>query len=92
MDKTIYKYQLKVVDKQVILLPSPFTILHLGLQNGEPYIWAMIPRFTRDCLGKELTLITNNTGHIIPEKEYNSTVYLGTYILGDYVGHVFQEV
>lgn len=85
---TIYKYPIKVTDRQTVSIPGSAKLLTVQVQNGIPCVWAHI-RDESD-LPRERTLVTYGTGH--PAPLTNMDVYLGTYQLegGALVFHVFE--
>ena len=40
--KTIYKYPLHIVDEQTIEIQEHAELLHVGLQNDELFLWALV--------------------------------------------------
>jgi hypothetical protein len=84
--KTIYKYQLKTTDDQIIEMPSDAEILTVQVQNGIPCIWVKV--------NTELPTIPyhfkiHGAGHPVTN-DYNYK-YIGTYQLnnGELVFHVW---
>lgn len=88
----IYKYHLEVKEKQQLFLPEFAKIIALQIQNGMPCIWVKIPEIQYGMGGKATdeirTFITVGTGHTFSEE---NLIYVGTYQLGAFVGHVFEE-
>jgi len=85
--KTIWKFELEIVDEQVIKMPVGALLLQTAqIQNITPVIWAIC-----DSLYKmeEVTIITIGTGNPIDILE--ELMYLGTYQLRGFVGHVFVK-
>jgi len=85
--KTVYKYPIQIKDEQWIAIPGG-EILTVGVQRGEPFIWAKVkPSIQSD--NRKFRLV--GTGHPIDEKE--TLVYIGTFQLseyGDLVFHLFE--
>lgn len=83
----IYKYQLALVDRQSIDMPSDANILSVQLQNGIPTIWAEVSpdapifprRFAMICTGETISASYSN-------RKYLATLQLHTGI----VLHVYQ--
>jgi hypothetical protein len=79
----IYKYKL---DKDIVEMPNGARILHVGIQSGDLYAWALVnPEAV-----KIPTLRVIGTGHPIPDSEHLD-VFMGTHLLydGSLVLHVF---
>ena len=86
--KEVWKYILLTQDKQTLILPRGAEILHIGCQNGRPYVWALVD--VADVMAvapRDLT--TYGTGH---EIKGPPGTYHGTYLLdeGKLVFHVFE--
>ena len=85
--RAIYKYPLKVLDEQEVMMPKGARILAVQTQREAPCLWAEVE------LGAELQLRiieVFGTGHPIDERPRK---YLGTFQLlnGDFLGHVFER-
>lgn len=82
---TIWKYPLKVIDKQIIKMPQGVRILTVQVQNGEPCLWAEVDP---DNELQDVLIATRGTGN---KYELSAASYIGTYQLrGDaLVFHVF---
>lgn len=83
----IFKYPLKVEDRQVIELPTGFEILTVQVQKGVPCLWVKVNPLN----GSEfVNIYTYGTGYHIPEERRHDK-YLGTYMIneGDLVFHAF---
>lgn len=84
--KKIFKYPLQVNDSFTLQLPAGSRILHLGVQDGHPALWAEVhqdnPAEVRQfhCVG---------TGHILPEDD---RVHLGTIIVSGWVWHYYESI
>ncbi|AZB23614.1 hypothetical protein EG339_02740 [Chryseobacterium bernardetii] len=82
--KTIYKYQLNTIGKQIITMPIDSEIISLQTQFGSPCIWAKVddekPVYDR-------TILTFGTGHPLPE---GNIEFIGTYQISEFVFHVFE--
>ena len=89
MPATIWKFVLSVTDRQVLELPINAKILRIGVQNNVPCMWAMIPN-PRLKTYSDRIIYTFGTGHSIFD-EIPGLKYLDTYLLGDFVFHVFED-
>lgn len=82
--RTIWKYQLRLIDVQEVDMPLNAEVLHLDMQGPYPCIWVYLDP---DLNGTERrTFVTHGTGHKIPDNH----VYIGTYQDGPFVWHVFE--
>jgi hypothetical protein len=83
--KIIYKYP---IDTETILLPVGAEILHIGLQNEIPFIWAIIDHTEEDS---EIRLFVFGTGHPLPA---NPMEFIQTLICmeGKLVIHIFKPI
>lgn len=85
--RTIWKFPLKVTDRQGIELPADATILCIEMQNGTPCLWAEVLPYN----GKlKREIVTFGTGHEIPFA-YNGR-YIGTYQTQALVFHVYETL
>lgn len=83
---TIYKYPFKITDSLEIRMPRHAEILHVGLQKGEPHLWARV-----DTTQPKVTRFINirGTGHDASRVDR----HIGTLIMsdGEFVFHVFDQ-
>ena len=88
MSSTIYKYELDIVDEQVVELPYSHRILCVGNQRGVLCMWARVDPITRAVKRK---IIIKGTGHPFTESQ-EAGKYVGTAIFDDLglVWHVFD--
>ncbi|MCI2145820.1 MAG: hypothetical protein LKK08_06190 [Bacteroidales bacterium] len=86
--KTIYKYKIEVEDMQTIILPKNAQILTVQMQNGNPYIWALIDNDEEET--EAVTIGVYGTGNPI-DNNYTLS-YIGTFQMYDskLVFHVFR--
>ena len=84
---TIWKYKIEITDEQEIAVPEYFHPLTCQIQNGEPYIWAIVDNLKPL---KYIKIYVYGTGNPIPEHLGN---YLDTFQIydGKLVFHVFWE-
>jgi hypothetical protein len=82
----IYKYPLRIIDVQYIKIPEFHKILHIGEQNGQLCLWALVDRID---VKREIKIYIFGTGHLIP---YDVGPYLGSVAMSmGLVWHVFGE-
>ena len=89
MDKTIWKYELTMADKQYIEMPHGAEILCVQLQNDTPFLWALVtPKLAKENRLFEIF----GTGHPISPKFYRK--YIGTFQLpnAELVFHLFEKM
>lgn len=86
---TIWKFNLRMADRQEVPLPVGAKILRIGMQHDKPRLWAMVdPDEQRTSL---VTLVYCGTGQPFDPagKEYIDTIF---FMNGDFVFHVFRLV
>jgi hypothetical protein len=85
--RTIYKYELKIVDLQEIELPVGANIISAQVQNGKVYVWAIV---NTELTPEFRTIIIYGTGN--PMYGYSPTThnFIGTVQDGQYVWHIFE--
>lgn len=91
MNKKIYKYPLKVADKQVIKLPVGAEILTVQTQNETPCIWALV---NPENETQERHFEVFGTGHDVPNDMGIERKYINTFQLhgGGLVFHLFERL
>jgi hypothetical protein len=85
---TIWKYDLKPNNPQIIKAPCDLEFLSVQVQKDEPKIWAKVGD-TKPIVTYEV--YTFGTGHNIDQVEKLSLNFLGTFQIeeGSYVFHAF---
>lgn len=86
MTCTIWKYPLKLIETQEILLPLGPKFLCVQVQNGIPTIWVMV-NSKAELIGQGFRII--GTGWQLTEEP--SGRYLGTFQLDGFVWHLFED-
>lgn len=83
---TIWKFEIEVIDAQIIEMPQGAIILCVQTQEGRPVLWA---RVNPDNPKVGRKIITHGTGHLVQETTGD---HIGTYQLHDgaLVFHVFE--
>lgn len=86
--KTIWKYELKNTDRQIIEMPANAIVLTVQVQYGGPCLWAIVNPNTK--LKETRSFNIYGTGNPVPQ---SPGIYIGTYQLceGQLVFHVFEE-
>jgi hypothetical protein len=81
----VWKFALPIADESWIEMPEGARILHVGVQNEQPWIWALCTPTNRKSSRR---ICVRGTGHDLGDA---SGEYLGTVMLADgaFVGHVF---
>lgn len=84
--KTIYKYPIKITDRQYIVMPFGGRALKVGLDpQGQPYIWALVDTTQSEA---KYHLAMYGTGHecLAPADDY-----FDSFNQGSFVWHVFMR-
>jgi len=84
----IYKYELKITDRQEIYLPQGFRILSVDQQSGELFLWAVV--MPKEELVCPVQIFIAGTWNPIPS-EFAGWTFLGTVQILGFVWHVFSE-
>lgn len=86
--KTIYKYPVLIVDSFSLELPTQSKILAFQVQEGEPFIWALVD--TGHDL-EERFFSVRGTGNLIEPERAKSDIYIGTVQMQyGFVWHLFE--
>jgi 6-phosphogluconolactonase/glucosamine-6-phosphate isomerase/deaminase len=86
--KTIYKYPLKIQDKQTISMPIGAQILSVQVQDEVVCLWALVePRLPKREIEFQMLGTGHDAGHINSNFKHISTVQVDG---GNLVFHVFQ--
>ena len=88
MIETIWKYPIDIEDSIQIRMPLGAKVLHVGVQDGVPTIWARVRPGDDDTELRHFTVV--GTGHPIPIDE-GRLVHLGTFFHGPFVWHLFEQ-
>jgi len=83
--KKIYKYDVAIVECQLIPMPLGAKILSIALQNGEVKIWAMVNPEEGVLVPRHILLV--GTGQRV---EDDAQTFLGTVNMGAFVWHFFE--
>ena len=84
----VYKYPLVVTDRQLVTMPKEAKIPSVQVQNGAPYMWALV---NPENGTEEVPIRIHGTGHNIPDAD--RLAYIGTFQMPRYglVFHAFLE-
>ena len=89
--RTIYKYPIKITDRQQIEFPVDVKFLHAGLDpQGVPCVWAEIGTDETET-HPIVILVVGGTGNTIPEGSRNEYQHLGSFVQGPYMWHVYYR-
>ena len=88
MNKTIFKYKLKIEGLQAVTMPAGAKILSVQIQNGLPCAWALINCDEKETCDKHIE--TYGTGRYIRYDLGISREFISTYQVGNLVFHVFE--
>lgn len=86
--KQVWKYQLKADDVFSVEMPKGAQVLHVNMQDGEPYMWVLVDP-SRETEYRAFRLA--GTGHDIDPVW---SKYLGTFLVGStgyLVFHLFEQ-
>jgi hypothetical protein len=85
MSRNIWKYPLRVTDRQVIQMPAGAKPLHVGVQNEELMLWVEVVTTNHK---ESVEVRIYGTGWELPS---NPGKYLGTFFSGQgaFVWHVY---
>lgn len=97
MSKRIFKYPLKIEDKQIIKMPLGYQILTVQIKDNVPCIWAIVD--DKEAHVIDCKIITIGTGHCFDDYLFgyghyfdnHPLDYIGTYQLNQLVFHVFSD-
>lgn len=81
--KTIWKFPLKITDRQEIAVPLPATALTVQIQDDQACLWAEV-----DPEGEKvmLEIAVIGTGNRLPD----GVRYISTILLGSLVWHFYE--
>lgn len=88
MNKTIWKFPIKMATDFALEIPFGYKVLHVGVQHAThdagPFFWAEV-----NPAGDtgQIHFAVVGTGHDIPVKGK----YLGTWLSDDFVWHLYQR-
>lgn len=85
----IYKYEVLIKDAFSIYLPIGSKILSFQIQNGKPYIWALVDENNES---KKRYFVLIGTGNNIDEYNTEILKYIGTIQLDSFVWHLFEDL
>ena len=88
MDLRIFKYELRVTDRQILKLPIDRKILHVDNQRGSLCLWVLLDNdqpLISDC---EIEII--GTGNPLPYDRWEVRNHIGSVIIDPFVWHVFE--
>ena len=88
MDKTIWKYELNIRDKQTVIMPKDAKIVSIQTQGHAASIWAIVDP---EAETEEVEFHMFGTGHPISDEEYKRR-YIGTIQIRSSVFHCFQKI
>lgn len=83
----ILKFDLEISEKQKLTLPKYGKILCVQTQDGKPKLW--IEEFITET--EEVEIYTFGTGEEVDSIISIGVVYIGTYQVNSFVGHVYKK-
>ena len=92
MNKTIWKFEVKVDNKQTLSLPKGAEILTIQTQGNNPFLWVLVNALEEET--EERVFETFGTGHDVYCDMGIERKYIGTYQMmgGGLVFHVFERI
>lgn len=86
--KTIWKFPLRVADRQMVTMPKGARILSAGAQGETPVLWAVVDPAAEK---EQRPILIRGTGH--PANGCEDARFIGTIFMlgGAIVFHVFEE-
>ena len=84
--RTIFTYQLELVDKQIIVMPDKAEIISSQSKDGILCLWAIVETDNNPI---RRTFFIVGTGHMLPNTELK---HIQTIHDRGFVWHVFEEV
>ena len=89
MERSIFKYELKITDEQAIKMPSQSEILTAQVQDGKIQLWAIVyPSNPKELIAIEIY----GTGSPFPSMGMAERKYISTVQLNGLVWHIFQPI
>lgn len=87
MTKSIFKYEIKMEDSQIVMMPKNAEILCSDVQYGKMCLWALV---NPNAEKESRLIIVKGTGHSIDEENMK---YIGTNQMmeGHLVWHIFEK-
>lgn len=85
--RTIYKYELEIVDSQTLMLPIAFEVLTVEAQQDRLCLWAMVDPEEKEL--SPVTIMIKGTGHKITDDEWANFYYLKSVHTPPFVWHIF---
>jgi hypothetical protein len=83
--KTVWKYELKLLDEQIVTLPYKSRCVHVGADpKGRLCLWAEVET---DNPLVEYGVRVEGTGHPLSE----GFIHVGSAVIGNFVWHVYLE-
>jgi len=88
--KTIWKYNLKIDDEQVVNLPKNAEILTVQNQQGNPCLWALVSPIKET---EPRIIVCRGTGHDINFRNFTlQYISSAQFYDGDIVFHYFEKL
>lgn len=84
---TIWKYELDITDRQILLIPKNAEILNVGIQGKTLCLWALV---NPDRKKQSRTIEIIGTGNPISNEGLPTRDYIGSAVIDPFVWHVFE--
>jgi hypothetical protein len=85
MKATIWKYPFPVMDNFEIEMPITAKVVSVQIQQGQPCMWAIVNARLTTKMRKFKVVGTGHGFELMPDD-----TFIGTFQMGDFVGHLFE--
>lgn len=82
----IWKYELKLTDRQKVSMPVASDLLSVANQRGTLCLWAMVDPTNANKVERDIEII--GTGNPMPDGRRS---FIGTAVIDPFVWHVFER-
>lgn len=82
----IWKYELKLTDRQTVRMPVATDLLSVANQRGSLCLWAMVDPDNPNKVDRDIEII--GTGNPMPHWRRS---FIGTVVIDQFVWHVFER-
>jgi len=82
----IWKYELKITDRQKVRMPVVSDLLSVANQRGSLCLWAMVDPANANTVERDIEII--GTGNPMPD---GRRTFIGSAVIDPFVWHVFER-
>ena len=87
--ETIWKYEIPVLHTFALRIPQYARFLNVQMQDNKPVMWFLVDTDEANDVLYHRNFMLMGTGEAFPAN-YLQTAYLGTFLIGTFVGHLFE--